>query len=118
MNLRLVIMGCVAPAAIGVVALPALAQMPPHSAAMERAIVGEMNSATRGAVKKRATGGNTVSGVIATILLNNYQLAREGKAGEAVSVVAIDFVRGMVVIKDAETFEPVRFDPKTLNILS
>jgi hypothetical protein len=69
-------------------------------------------------VEKRATAGNTISGVIATILLNNYQSANPGKAVGPISVVAVDFVRGVVVIQIAPNqYEPVRFDPKTLHIL-
>jgi hypothetical protein len=75
-----------------------------------------MDAATRAEVEKRATGGNTISGVIATMLLNSNQMATHGQAG-AISVVAIDFVRGVVVIqKGPNQYEPVRFDPKTLRV--
>ena len=78
-----------------------------------------MDAATRAEVEKRATGGNTISGVIATTLLNDNQMARHGKAGGAISVVAVDFVRGVVVIQNGPNeYEPVRFDPKTLRILN
>ena len=121
MNRRHVVVACVALAAIGAMALPTQAQIPPPSPpspAFERAFLGEMDAATSAEVEKRATGGNTISGVIATILLNNYQTATRGTAVGAVSVVAIDFVRGVVVIQTgANQYDPVRFDPKTLKIL-
>ena len=121
MNVRHVVIACVAWATIGVMALPGQAQTPPPptpSPAFERAYLTEMDDATRAEVEKRATGGNTISGVIATILLNNYQTATRGTAVGAVSVVAIDFVRGVVVIQTgANQYDPVRFDPKTLKIL-
>jgi hypothetical protein len=78
-----------------------------------------MDAATRTEVEKRATAGNTISGVIATMLLNNNQMARHGKAGRPISVVAVDFVRGVVVIQNGpDQYEPVLFDPKTLRILN
>ena len=114
MSLRRVAIACIAPVALGVMAFPAQAQMPPHSVSMEKAILGEMNPATRGAVQKRATGGNTVSGVIATTLLNSYHHGKPG--AKAVSVFAIDFVRGTAVVKDGDAYVPVHFDPKTLHV--
>ena len=120
MNLRRVVFSCVALAAMGVVALPVQAQTPPPptpSPAFERAFLGEMDPATRAEVEKRATGGNTISGVIATMLLNSSQMATHSKAGTPITVVAIDFVRGVVVIQNGPNqYEPVRFDPKTLKV--
>src|ERR1700759_5071960 len=103
MSLRRVGIACIALAAMGVMALSVQAQTPPPpkpSPAFERAFLGEMDATTRAKVVKRATAGNTISGVIATILLNDNQMARHGKSGGAISVVAIDFVRGTVVIKN------------------
>jgi len=121
MTLRRFVIASSALAAMGVAALSVQAQIPPPSPpspAFERAFLGEMDAATSAEVEKRATGGNTISGVIATILLNNYQTATRGTAVGAVSVVAIDFVRGVVVIQTgANQYDPVRFDPKTLKIL-
>ena len=121
MTLRRFVIACFASAAMGVSALSVQAQIPPPSPpspAFERAFLGEMDAATSAEVEKRATGGNTISGVIATILLNNYQSANPGKAVGPLSVVAIDFVRGVVVIQTgANQYEPVRFEPKTLSIL-
>ena len=122
MSLRRVVIAYVALAAMGVMALPVQAQTPPPptpSPAFERAFLGEMDAATRAEVEKRATAGNTISGVIATMLLNDNQMARHGKAGAPISVVAVDFVRGVVVIQNGpDQYEPVRFDPKTLRILN
>ena len=121
MTLRRFVIACFASAAMGVSALSVQAQIPPPSPpspAFERAFLGEMDAATRAEVEKRATAGNTISGVIATILLNNYQSANPGKAVGPLSVVAVDFVRGVVVIHTGTNqYEPVRFDPKTLSIL-
>ena len=121
MTIRRSVIACVALAAMGVMALSVQAQTPPPptlSPAFERAYLSEMDAATRAEVEKRATAGNTISGVIATILLNNYQSANPGKAVGPLSVVAVDFVRGVVVIQTGPNqYEPVRFDPKTLRIL-
>jgi hypothetical protein len=122
MSLYRVIIPYASLAAIGVMALPVQAQTPPPptpSPAFERAFLGEMDASTRAEVEKRATGGNTVSGVIATTLLNDNQMATHHQAGGPISVVAVDFVRGVVVIqKGPDQYEPVRFDPKTLRILN
>ena len=101
MNLHRVVIACAALAAMGIMALPAQAQTPPPptpSPAFERAFLGEMDAATRADLEKRATAGNSISGVIATTLLNDNQMATHGKAGGAISVVAVDFVRGVVVM--------------------
>ena len=105
---------------MGVMARSTQAQTPPPPApspAFERAFLGEMDEATRADVEKRATAGNTISGVIATTLLNSNEMATHRKADGPISVVAIDFVRGVVVIQNAPNqYEPVRFDPKTLHV--
>ena len=102
--------------------LPGQAQTPPPptpSPAFERAFLGEMDAATRAEVEKRATGGNTISGVIATMLLNSSQMATHSKADTPITVVAIDLILGVVVIQNGPNqYEPVRFDPKTLRILN
>jgi hypothetical protein len=119
MSLRHTVVTCVTSAALGVMALSVQAQTPspPTSPAFERAYLGEMDAATRAEVEKRATGGNTVVGVTATILLNNYQSANPGKTPGALSVAAVDFVRGVVVIQTGTNqYDLVRFDPKTLSI--
>jgi hypothetical protein len=93
---------------------PVLAQTSP---AFERAILGEMDPATRADVEKRATGGNTVGGVVGTILINNYHAAGAKNPGEALTVIALDFERGVAVLgTDERTFEIIHFDPKTLRL--
>jgi hypothetical protein len=122
MNRRHVVVAGVALASMGVMVLPVRAQTPPPptpSPAFERAFLSEMDETTRAEVEKRATGGNSISGVIATILLNSSQMATHSKAGTPISVVAIDFIRGVVVIQNGPNqYEPVRFDPKTLRVLN
>jgi hypothetical protein len=122
MSLHRVRIACVALAAMAVVTLPAQAQVPPPptpSPAFERAFLAEMDAATRAEVEKRATAGNTILGVIATTLLNDNQMTKHGKPGTPISVVAVDFVRGVVVVQNGPNqYEPVRFDPKTLHILN
>ena len=86
MTLRRFVIACVALAAMGVMALSVQAQTPPPptpSPAFERAYLSEMDAATRAEVEKRATAGNTISGVIATILLNNYQIGQPRQGGGA-----------------------------------
>lgn len=117
MSLRRVAFTCVAPLAISLMASSAQAQNPPPSPEFEKVILSQLDPATRAEVQKRATRGNTVSGVVATILLNNYQKAGPGRPGQGLSVVAVDFVRGAAVIRRApNAFEVVRFDPKTLRV--
>lgn len=120
MSLRRILLAGVALAAVSLASLTAQAQTPPAptlSPAFERAILAEMNAATRAEVERRATGGNTVSGVIATMLLNDNQMAQHGAPG-AITVVAVDFVRGVVVIQTAPNqYRPVRFDPATLRLV-
>ena len=95
---------------------PALAKTSP---AFERAMLAEMDAATRSAVQKRSTGGNTVTGVISTVLLNHYQGAGAKHPGAGLHVIAVDFARGVAVLgKDQKTFEIIKFDPKTLRLIS
>jgi hypothetical protein len=90
---------------------------PTLSPAFERAILAELNAATRAEVERRATAGNTVSGVIATTLLNDNQLAGNAPPG-ALEIVAVDFVRGSVVAKQGTGYRVFRFDPHTLRVLN
>ena len=104
---------CAAPIALALTA-PAVAQTSP---AFERAMLGEMDAATRADVEKRASGGNTVSGIIGTILLNRYEAAGAKKPGEALTILAVDFARGVAVLgHDQDTYEIIRFNPKTLEL--
>jgi hypothetical protein len=108
-----------APVALHLAALasPASAQTP-SSSAFDRAMLDGLDSQTRAEVESRATGGNSVIGVVSTILLNRYQEAGARNAGEALEVVAVDFSRGVVVIRRAaNVFEVQRFDPRTLRLV-
>jgi hypothetical protein len=116
MKLTRLAIALAAPLSLQFVALPApaYAQAPTH---YERAILAGLDAPTRTAVQRRATGGNTVAGVVATMLLNNYQRVGPTTPGEAVSVVAVDFVRGTVVLrKGDETLVLHRFNTATLVI--
>lgn len=107
---------CAAPLALGAVAwsAPALAQ---ERTGLERAVLAQLNASTRAQIEGRATGGNTVMNVVGTALLNNYYQAGARSAGEALTVVAIDFAKGIAVLKrEPNTFEIVPFDPATLRI--
>jgi len=119
MNMRTIVVAGFALASISVMALSVQAQTPPPPApspAFERAFLSEMDAATRAEVEKRATGGNTVAGVIATILLNSNQVAKHGQPG-ALTVIAVDGMRGVVVIQKAPNqYVPMRYDPKTLKV--
>lgn len=119
MKLSRIASACVAPILLHLTALsaPALAQ-PSSPSAFERAMLAELDARTREEVESRATAGNSVMGVVSTILLNNYQAAGARTRGAALSVVAVDFSRGMVVIRRApNAFEVRRFDPRTLRLL-
>jgi hypothetical protein len=106
---------CTAPIALSLAALSAPALAAQASPAFERAMLAEMAPATRADVQKRAAGGPTVSGVIATILLNNYHARGAKQPGAPLTVIAIDYGRGVAVLgKDQATFEIIHFDPKTL----
>jgi hypothetical protein len=76
-------------------------------------MLGEMDDATRAAVTARATGGNTVAAVIGTILINNYEAAGAKHPGHPLTIVAIDYARGVAVLGyDEDTDEVVHFDPR------
>jgi hypothetical protein len=119
MNFRRVAIACVAPLTLQLATLsaPALAQRSTPTS-FERAMLAQLDAPTRAEVTRRATGGNTVLNVVGTILLNNYQAAGPRNPGEALTVVAVDFARGVAVLRRAENaFEIVRFDPRTLRLL-
>lgn len=121
MNLSRTLTACIAPMAMSLVALSvptsALAQAKSQSS-LDRAVLSELDAPTRASVESRVTGGNTVMGVIGTTLLNNYYKAGARNPGQAVSVAAIDFSRGVVVFNRApNVLELQRFDPKTLRFI-
>ncbi len=117
MNVRRLAIASIAPVALSFAALsaPALAQTP---SAFERAMLAELDAPTRAQVESRATAGNTVTGVVGTILLNNYYAAGARKPGTPLEVVSVDFSRGIVVFRRSpRVFEVQRFDPRTLRML-
>ena len=112
MKLSRVAIAFVAPITL-MLAAPAAAQT-----AYERAILAELDAPTRAEVQRRATGGDNVVGVVAIILLNNYQHAGASTPGAAVSVVAVDFARGTVVLrKGPENYELRNFNRQTLALV-
>lgn len=115
MKFRRVATLCLVPLAMQLSALSTPAFAAPS--AFERAMLAELDDATRAEVTSRATDGNTVVGVVGTILLNHYQERGPRNPGEALQVVAVDFGRGVAVIQRApNTFELIRFDPRTLQL--
>ena len=119
MNLTRFAVACATPVALSLAVLsaPAIAQTATASSAFERAMLAEMDSSTRSAVSGRATGGNTVAAVIGTTIINNYEARGAKHPGRALTIVAIDYDRGVAVLGyDAETFEVVKFDKKTLRL--
>jgi len=110
---------CAAPVALSLamLSIPAQAQTATASPAFERAMLAEMDTATRNSVSSRATGGNTVAAVIGTILINNYEAAGAKHPGRPLTIIAVDYARGVAVLGyDQETFEVIHFDPKTLRL--
>lgn len=110
-----------APAALllAATATPAAAQAGASSApsAFEYAMLAVLDDATRAEVASRATEGNSIIGVVSTILLNHYQEAGPRNPGQSLEVVAVDFARGVVIIQRApNAFEIRRFDPRTLQL--
>ncbi|TCM18166.1 hypothetical protein EDF56_105517 [Novosphingobium sp. PhB165] len=120
MNFNRVTLSCAALIAVNLAALPtpSLAQPAATPTAFERAMLSVLDAPTRAQVEKRAVHGNTVSGVIGTILLNNYYGAGARNPGQALSVAAVDFGRGTVIFRRApNVLELQRFDPHTLRMI-
>lgn len=118
MNFNRATMALVAPVVFGfaVLSAPASAQTATPSG-FEQAMLAQLDATTRASVEQRAVDGNTVMGVVGTTLLNNYYEAGARKPGEALSVIAVDFTRGIVVFQRAiGLFEVQRFDPQTLRL--
>ncbi len=79
---------------------------------IEKADIAGLSPEIRAEVQKRATNGNTVSGVLTTMLLNNIKLKHP-----AGTIKALDFGRGTAVIETAAgATETVTFDKTTLKI--
>lgn len=104
------------------VVAPAFAQNQPVSgipeeapAPMIRAIQEMLSPETLREVQSRATGGNTVEGVLETILLNNLQIL--DTRGLGAHIIAIDFTR-QVMVADIANLGPrvYHFDRRTLTV--
>lgn len=118
MNLIRFAVTCAAPAGLLAAALSAPVQAQSPATEFERAMLEQLDSSTRAAVESRATAGNNVMNVVGTILLNNYYEAGARTPGEQLTVLAVDFSRGVVVLRrEPNFFEVERFDPRTLRIL-
>ncbi|MGL4541194.1 MAG: hypothetical protein ACRCUI_01635 [Polymorphobacter sp.] len=99
----------IALAAILVVATPVAARTP---TAIEKAELAMLSPAKQKEVLARATGGNTVSGVIETMLLN--QLSADWANGDAIS---IDFVQEVLVVRNSKgQLRDYEFDSVTLTV--
>lgn len=86
----------------------AAAAMPPTS--LEKAELSMMSPAKQKEVLARATGGNTVDGVIETMLLN--QISDEFAQG---NVVAVDFDDTVIVVQNKKgQLRRYEFDTTTL----
>lgn len=83
--------------------------------AEDQAILDGLSPQLREEVKARATGENTVTGVLETMLLNSIS---EALATGEVAIVEVDYVEGMATVQmpDGET-ETVSFETETLEII-
>ena len=102
-------------------AAPAFAQNTPVTgivdvpAPMVRAIQEMVSPETLRELQSRATGGNTMEGVLETTLLNNLQLIDPGTGGA--HIIAIDFTRQVVVAAVGDQGPKVyHFDRRTLTV--
>ena len=65
----------------------------------------------------RVNRGNAVAAIIGTILINNYEAKGAKHPGQPLTIIAIDYDRGVAVLgSNQETFEVIHFDKKTLRI--
>jgi hypothetical protein len=79
---------------IGLGSMPAMAQTSMGSREFQRAELAEIGSAeVRAEVERRATDGNTVRGVLETMLLNSIGTRWPGSR-----IVAVDMGRGVAVV--------------------
>lgn len=83
--------------------------------AKDKAILDGLSPQLREEVKARATGENTVTGVLETMLLNSIS---EALATEELVIVEVDYVEGTATVQmpDDKT-QTVNFDAETLEII-
>nr|WP_294524461.1 hypothetical protein [uncultured Rhodopila sp.] len=111
MNTRNKTLFAAAVATAGLMVSAAYAQV---ATTLEQAELAGLSAEKRAEVQARAVNGNTVSEVLTTILLNSIKAKHP-----ASSIVALDFGRGVAVVKLADgKIEPVNFDTTTLAINS
>jgi hypothetical protein len=102
-------------AGIGTALLAASASYAQVATTLEQAELAGLNPQTRAEVQSRMKqGGQTVSEVLTTILLNSIKLKHLGS-----QIVALDFNRGVAAVRTASgRLRTVKFDPTTLEIHS
>ena len=109
MNRTFQIRTLVAAAVMALVASAASAQV---ATTLEQAELAGLSAEKRAEVQARVINGNTVSEVLATILLNSVKLKHPANR-----IVAMDFGRGIVVVELADgRMAKVDFDTTTLAI--
>jgi hypothetical protein len=82
------------------------------SAALDQAVLAELNADKRAEVQARATGSSTVREVLETTLLNSIKLRYPANR-----ILALDFGRGAAVVETPDNqMRLVNFDKKTLAI--
>lgn len=106
--------GCMGMAAVvGIALMTASVGYAQMATTLEQAELAGLSPETRAEVQGRMQqGGQTVSEILQTILLNNIKLKHLGS-----QIVALDFNRGVAVVRtDSGTMQTVTFDTKTLQI--
>ena len=100
-------------AAIGTAVLVASASYAQIATTLEQAELAGLNPQTRAEVESRMKqGGQTVSEILTTILLNSIKLKHLGS-----QIVALDFNKGIAVVQTADgQTRTVNFDTTTLEI--
>ena len=100
-------------AAIGAAVLAASASYAQVATTLEQAELAGLNPQTRAEVEARMKqGGQTVSEILTTILLNSIKLKHLGS-----QIVALDFNRGIAIVRTAAgNMRTVNFDTTTLQI--
>jgi hypothetical protein len=102
-------------AGIGTAVLVATTSYAQVATTLEQAELAGLNPQTRAEVEGRMKqGGQTVSEVLTTILLNSIKLKHLGS-----QIVALDFNRGIAIVRTASgPLRAVNFDTTTLQIKS
>lgn len=102
-------------AAAGAALLVGSAAYAQVATSLEQAELAGLNPQTRAEVESRMKqGGQSVSEILQTILLNSIKLKHLGS-----QIVALDFNRGIAVVRTAKgQMRTVHFDTQTLQIKS